>query len=516
MHKLLLVDDEEGIRTVLGISLQDLGYEVIPAENAGRALELFFSVKPDIVVTDIKMPGMDGIRLLRRLKTESPDTEVIVITGHGDMELAIQSLKYEATDFITKPIDDDLLEKALEKARERIWLRKQLRNYTQGLEGLLLQKTEQLAQAMPGSGPAAHYRDLFESLPGYVTVHSRDFHITAANRRFKEDFGDPDSETPCHALVKGSDEPCIDCPVEQTFADNRPQQREMKLNTQDGRRLDLFAWTTLLQGGADQADRVMLMSMDISQVVDLRDRLASLGLMIGSVSHGIKGLLTGLDGGLYMINSGVSREDPERVHDGIETVRQMTGRIRNLVLDILYYAKERKLHLECMKVNEFMEETSEIIAPRVDPPSLRLFTQVDPRLKEASFEADREQLRSALVNLLENALEACHADESREAHEVRFTAGAMDHALVFQVEDNGIGMDANTREQLFTLFFSTKRSHGTGIGLFISKKIVQQHGGEIQVDSTPGQGSRFRVVIPCLPDAQEECRGAADREENRQ
>ena len=114
--KILLVDDEEDIRDVLEISLSDSGYEVLTAENGDEALSLFRKTHPSIVFTDIKMPGMDGIEVLKKIKEESPDTEVIMITGHGDMELAIQSLKYEATDFITKPINIDALEIALKRA----------------------------------------------------------------------------------------------------------------------------------------------------------------------------------------------------------------------------------------------------------------------------------------------------------------------------------------------------------------------------------------------------------------
>ena len=126
-NKILLADDEEGIRKVLGISLTDSGYDVITAENGEEALEIFRRVQPSIVLTDIKMPGMDGIELLQKIKQEDPDTEVIMITGHGDLDLAIKSLKYEATDFVTKPINDDILEIALKRAHEKMDMRRQLR-----------------------------------------------------------------------------------------------------------------------------------------------------------------------------------------------------------------------------------------------------------------------------------------------------------------------------------------------------------------------------------------------------
>ena len=144
---ILLVDDEEGIRKVLGISLTDMGYHVITAENGQEALGIFKKECPAIVLTDIKMPEMDGIELLRRIKEHDPDTEVIMITGHGDMELAIESVKYEATDFVTKPINDDILEIALQRAQERIAIRRQLNEYTHNLEQLVREKTQKLLEA---------------------------------------------------------------------------------------------------------------------------------------------------------------------------------------------------------------------------------------------------------------------------------------------------------------------------------------------------------------------------------
>ncbi len=120
MSKVLLIDDEEPIRKVVGLYLRSHGYEVITAEDGQRGIELFQRESPPIVLTDIKMPGMDGIEVLERIKQMSPETEVIVITGHGDMDLAIQSLQLDASDFITKPVGNEALSVALRRAEERL------------------------------------------------------------------------------------------------------------------------------------------------------------------------------------------------------------------------------------------------------------------------------------------------------------------------------------------------------------------------------------------------------------
>lgn len=144
---ILLVDDEEGIRKVLTISLMDMGFEVLTAENGKEALRRFQEARPPLVLTDIKMPEMDGIELLRRIKAEDPETEVLMITGHGDMDIAIQSIQNDATDFITKPINDTVLENALRRAWERIDMRSKIRDYTRNLERMVDEKTAKLIDA---------------------------------------------------------------------------------------------------------------------------------------------------------------------------------------------------------------------------------------------------------------------------------------------------------------------------------------------------------------------------------
>jgi signal transduction histidine kinase len=109
---------------------------------------------------------------------------------------------------------------------------------------------------------------------------------------------------------------------------------------------------------------------------------------------------------------------------------------------------------------------------------------------------DAKAVRALLVNILENSLDACRADTAKSPHRVSFQVRRSPPFMLFQIEDNGIGMDRETREKLFSLFFSSKGISGTGLGLFISNKIAAKHGGGIDVDSEPGRGSRFVVRLP--------------------
>ncbi|WP_432737674.1 response regulator [Maridesulfovibrio sp. FT414] len=119
MSRILVIDDEKATLNMFRMLLSAYGHEVMTAENGEKGIELFDAEHPELVMTDIKMPGMDGLEVLRRIKAISPDSEVIVITGHGDMDLAIQALNLDATDFLNKPVKREDLEKALQLSSDR-------------------------------------------------------------------------------------------------------------------------------------------------------------------------------------------------------------------------------------------------------------------------------------------------------------------------------------------------------------------------------------------------------------
>ncbi|MFH1349436.1 MAG: response regulator [Pseudomonadota bacterium] len=118
--KILVIDDEKPTLNMFQLFLGAYGYTVLTAEDGEDGLAIFKKERPPIVITDIKMPGMDGLEVLKRIKEIDPDAEVIVITGHGDMDLAVQALNLQATDFINKPIQRSALDSALKRVNERL------------------------------------------------------------------------------------------------------------------------------------------------------------------------------------------------------------------------------------------------------------------------------------------------------------------------------------------------------------------------------------------------------------
>ncbi|UCF36182.1 MAG: PAS domain-containing sensor histidine kinase [Acidobacteriota bacterium] len=337
------------------------------------------------------------------------------------------------------------------------------------------------------------YQVLFEEVPSYISIQTSDLRITETNRAFREDFGASLGRY-CYKAYKHRSEECIPCPIRETFRDGQVRTREEVVSSPQGKPLHVLVTAAPIYDEAGKIASVMEMSANITQIRELETQLTTLGLLIGSISHGLKGLLNGLAGGMYLVNTGFKKGNMDRVHQGWDLVERNVARIRTMVSDILYYAKPRVPNWEPLSAEHMANEVAELLRSRLEDLGIRLDT--DFRESGDEFEGDVQAIRSLLVNLLENSADACRIDTGKSDHVIVFRTGGTDTCVEFEIQDNGIGMDRETREKAFSLFFSSKGSEGTGLGLFIANRIAVAHGGVIELSSEVGQGTRFLVRLP--------------------
>jgi signal transduction histidine kinase len=373
MDKILVIDDEKPSLAMLRLLLGAYGYTVLTAENGMAGLEVFRNEKPPIVMTDIKMPGIDGIEVLQKIKNESQDTEVIMITGHGDIELAIQSLKFDATDFITKPISNDVLEIALKRVNDKRMLKAQVRRYTESLEKLVEERTRKLLEA---------------------------------------------------------------------------------------------------------------------------ERLAAVGQTVAGLAHAIKNVTEGLTGGMYVLETGIELDDKAYFSRGWEMIKRNIMRIEGMVRDLLSYAKDRRPEYQLCDPNLPMQEVLDLMLPKAKENGVVLHSDLAAGLPKVWF--DVESIHRCLLDLVTNAMDACSALESlRQKGEILLRSLKPEGwAVEYQVIDNGCGMDQETRSKIFHSFFTRKGSQGTGLGLMIAKKTIDEHEGVIECFSEKNEGTKFVVRLP--------------------
>ncbi len=373
MSKILVIDDEPANVRVLSISLRSDGHEVVTAGNGEQGLAVFERERPDIVLTDIKMPGMDGIEVLERIKAMNADAEVIMVTGHGDIDNAIEALKHGASDFLNKPVRDAAIAIALKRAQEKLEIRRKLAAYTENLESEIQRATAQLRRS---------------------------------------------------------------------------------------------------------------------------ERLAAIGQTVAGVAHSIKNILHGFKGGSYLMDLGMSRNDRQKLEAGWDMVRRNIALTSDLVLDMLSYSKDREPEYERCRPNAVAAEVCEMLRQTADENQVAIVSDLDPQIDQVIM--DPRTIERVLMNLMTNAIDACIFDSATDkSWQVRLkTRCEPGHWIGFSVTDNGVGMTDAVRDKLFTSFFSTKGHRGTGLGLLVTQKLIEEHGGRITVDSRDGVGSTLTVRLP--------------------
>jgi PAS domain S-box-containing protein len=236
------------------------------------------------------------------------------------------------------------------------------------------------------------------------------------------------------------------------------------------------------------------------------ERLAAVGQTVAGLAHGVKNILTGLEGGLYLMRSGLDRAQAERMREGFDMLSRNIGRVTTFVRTLLDFSRGRAPAVRLVDPVAVVEEAVALFRESAERHGVTVRAQIVEPVERAPFDA--EGMHTALSNLITNAIDACQASE-RSGREVRVTVREEPDAypfrvpppvpptaVVFEVRDDGMGMEYEVQQKVFTNFFTTKGEGGTGLGLLLTRKIVQEHGGTVTVASEPGAGTTVRLVFP--------------------
>jgi len=499
MDKLLLIDDEPDILRVLTVSLKADGYDVVSAPNGPEGIAAFEKEKPDIVITDVKMPGMDGIEVLKKVKNLNADTEVIIITGHGDIENAIEALKHGASDFINKPVRDEALAIALARAREKFDIRQQLREHTTDLERKVDAATREVRRR------SNFQINLIRSSNDGIVATDKDLKIVIFNPTARNIFGYKPSETinKMQAIELFPAELAAELQAALNGKNDIKNLawRETTIESKDGESIPVrFSSTILLEN--DQPVGTVAFFQDLREIKRLEkellksERLAAIGQTVAGLAHGIKNILHGLKGGSYLVDIGIKKDESEKLKKGWDMIKRNIGRTSNLVMDLLSYSKEREPEFETCLPNQIADDVCALLQDKARENNVKLVKHFDDSIGEVSM--DPNSVHEVLLNLMSNAVDACLFDEdtSKNFQVDLKTTSEKDNVIRFEISDNGVGMDEDVIKKLFTSFFSTKGHRGTGLGLMVTRKLIEEHNGSIDVNSQPGKGTTVIFRMP--------------------
>ena len=506
--KVLFIDDDEAICRVMSIDLTDAGYVVFTAGDGESGIDLLKREPCQIVITDIRMPGIDGIEVVRRIKEDDPDVELIVVTGHGDMHLAVKALQLDASDFITKPIDPEALEIALKRAKERYMRKRELKEYTALLEEKWMDTAEKLAETYN------FQKNLIESSIDGILACGRDGMVITFNKSLEQMLGYTKGE------VLGAK------PFDHFFAPGQAARiRQALYSDEYGRkhRLALYESTLAAKDGTHipiQLAATVLFDDDeeiglVAFVRDLRelrrleqqfadqarllhqDKMISLGKLAGSVAHEINNPLAGILNYIRLMikilhKGDLTAEYLDKFKKYLALTEGETSRCSKIVSNLLAFSRKSQVEFSEFNLNELIQKCLELTQHKLNLQNIKVESRLDPSLPRVT--ADADQIQQCIINIIFNAMDAMPQGGTLTISSLRQPEK---RGVEVRIRDTGCGIAREDMPRIFEPFYTTKKEgKGVGLGLSTVYGIVDRHKGTIGVESEVGKGATFTIRLP--------------------
>src|SRR3989442_7541166 len=482
--KILVVDDEVKLKTVLVETLSEHGYEVVGYTSGHEALAALQEHNFDVLLSDLMMPEMDGITLLRAGLEVDPDLIGILMTGQGTVQTAVEAMKLVAFDYVLKPFTLQTFLPTLTRAIQVRHLREVLRTE--------ISKREQAQEALLRS--EEHFRLLIENIADVITVLQSDGTVRYQSPSLEQRLGYRLQESVgknVFELIHPDDVPRVREAFSHVLHNaGSAFSTECRFQHRDGPwRVFEVAGTNLLDHPA--VGGVVVNAHDITErkeVERLKDELISV------VSHELRAPLTSLRGFAQLM---LQRDfTPEKRREFLTILHNEAIRLTNLINDFLdiqrIESRRQVYHFDHVELLPLIRETVTLFTQESEKHTVRL--QMPDSLPPVHADADR--IRQVLFNLLSNALKF-------SPHGGEVTVGACQEGAHIKVwvADYGVGIPPEALPKLFSKFFrvdnqETRHISGTGLGLALVKEIVEAHQGRVGVESAQGQGSTFSFTLP--------------------
>ncbi|MEW5764734.1 MAG: ATP-binding protein [Acidobacteriota bacterium] len=287
---------------------------------------------------------------------------------------------------------------------------------------------------------------------------------------------------------------CVDCPVRRALEEGASHTVEETFRGLSGEAVEVSVTAVPLLGGPEGPPLVLLLARPKGSAASLpvQSRLASLEAFVGSITHALKGALNSLEGGVYLLESGHRKGDPERARAGAVMVRRNLARVRSVVGNILYYARDREVHSETLSAREVVEST--LAGCRKISEALNV--DLTGRSAEASFPGDPNAIQAMLVNLVESALDACGGEEANGGGHVVLEARSDPPWIVFEVRHGGTPIDPATLAGALGDVYVPHGADRAGLWIHAACRVARAHGGTVAFSMTEAGEARWVVRLP--------------------
>lgn len=501
--RLLLVDDEENILRSLKRALRRGDWHVETAPDAERALELFEQFQPEVVMSDFRMPGMNGVELLARVKELAPRTQRIMLTGQADQQAIEEAInRSEVFRFISKPWNDAQLVLTVKSAFEQhaLWAEnerlfrltqnqnRELRQLNADLEERVAQRTVLLSKAK------RDWELTFDTMDHpLLVVQLADLSVRRGNRAAavaaRRELTALGSRPTCHAFLFGRDEPCPGCPIGLNLT--QPASFEVQ---QGGRTVVAQLFPMEDEPVAVCSYRDVTDERSVTRRMVESEKMIAIGNLAGGVAHEINNPLGGILAFAQLMQRDSTRSPGDR--ESLQLIEESALRCKRIVESLLKFSRRSKAEdKRPFDITRCVEDTVVLFRAQAKKfPRLVVETKLGANLP--GLYGDPAQLGQVVLNLLQNGLHALPQGEGR----ISVETGFVDSHCFCTVRDTGCGIPEEHRARIFEPHFTTKPpGEGTGLGLAIAYRIVEDHGGHFVVESTVGVGTAFTVMIPVHP-----------------
>jgi len=483
-YTILVVDDEKVIRDGCSLILKPEGYRVATAENGQQALDILSQEPVHVVLCDLKMPVMGALEVLEKMGFQYPEIPVIIITGHGTVDDAVECMKKGAYDFVTKPFRLEHLTLCVRRALEKQRLASQARELEEerarNLYTLALEQSRMhtIVNCM-GDGVLVTNRDL-----EVVLVNAALYHLLG--------LGGPSPPAPLDAFIQ--DETMRE--AIQSLVSIPEETRTISQELCCGR-LHLRALSAAFHGPDHQILGTVTVFHDVTSFKELDEMKDD---FVRMVSHELRSPISAIKLQQAVILEGLAGELTAKQRELISRAQLRLQGLLDLINDLLDVAKMEAgfRHFEQVPVQlpEILVEIVEFLEAQANVQRVKLKLETAPGLP--AILADRRGIEEIFTNLIANAI-----NYSPHGGDVTISIQPQGDFLEARVGDQGIGIEPEELPKIFDKFYrvkspQTRQVIGTGLGLPIVKSVVEAHRGSIEVESQVGVGSTFRVLLPTV------------------
>ncbi len=478
----VVVDDERGILSALERLLRRDGFEVRTFTSPDEALLHLERHDAHVVLADFKMPGMDGVELLRRVKAVRPLAQRVMLTGYADPKALEDAVnRSEVFRFVAKPWDDGVLRLSVAAAADEA----HTRQANERLSALLLERNEALehlaatleekveARSREVAQLSAEWELVLDAVDDPLAVLDPAGAVRRSNRAFRERFGDG---------ARIADD------ARRAIAEHPGAWPAHAATAAGGRTYRLRAFAT---------PAGVLCSLRDATEEERRERQArhaeamqAVGLLAGGVVHELNSPLAAILAFADLLTADAGRRDADV--EALSMIQRAAKRAARITEGLQRLARKGdEAERVPVSIPALFEDVVILFSPQLRGTPIELW--VDPPSPTLQVTGSPSALSQLVVHLVRNAIQAL---EGRRGT-IRLSARPREDRVIVTVADDGPGIEPALLERIWEPFFTTRKGpEGTGLGLPMAASIAQAHGGTLRVASEPGQGTRFEIELP--------------------